>query len=70
MHANGVYLLKAMRCGYCRSGKHYWLNAADRERCCNPEYQRVQSLSRDDLEADGAERIVGRQIWRGWKRIS
>jgi hypothetical protein len=58
-----------MKTTLCQSGKHAWTNEGDRCRCCNPSYVRVQSTSRRDLEALGAENIVFRQMWRGWKRL-
>ena len=56
--------------GRCQSGKHIWSDEEDRKRCCDPNYVRVQGLWRSDLEDMGAEHIVFRQIWRGWKRLN
>jgi hypothetical protein len=53
---------------HCLSGRHTWLDPEDRNRCCNG-YVRVQSTSRLDLEAIGAEHIVLQQLFRGWKSI-
>lgn len=52
----------------CRSGLHHWLNDEDRKRCCHPDYERVQGTSRTELEEVGAENIVLRGMWRGWRR--
>jgi hypothetical protein len=53
----------------CSSGHHTWLDPEDRQRCCNPLWVRVQSVARADLESIGAEHIVYRQMWRGWKKV-
>lgn len=55
---------------YCCSGLHLWDDPEDRKRCCNPNYVRVQALSRRELEEEGAEHIVFRQLFRGWRKIS
>jgi hypothetical protein len=52
---------------FCTSGRHVWLDPEDRRRCCNG-YRRVQHVAREYLEAIGAENIVLRQLWRGWKK--
>lgn len=54
--------------GYCQSGKHYWglHDEGDRKCCCNPEYVRVQDMTRRGLESIGAIHVVYRQIYRGW----
>lgn len=49
----------------CASGRHIWLDAEDRRRCCNG-YRRVQDTTRQGLEAIGAEYVTYRQLFRGW----
>lgn len=53
----------------CWNTRHYWEDHEDAKRCCNPDYVRVQALRREDLEAIGAEHIVFRQMWRGWRKV-
>ena len=52
----------------CKSGKHVWLDAGNRCRCCNG-YVRVGSVCRQELEQAKAENIHRLELfgeWKGW----
>lgn len=51
----------------CRSGRHAWLDAADRGYCCNG-YRRLYSPTREGLA--GCLRVRPSLLgYRGWERI-
>ena len=37
---------------WCQSGKHFWTDKADAEKCCDPAWQRILLVGADTAESD------------------
>lgn len=59
----------------CQSGRHTWLNAADADKCCHPEWRRVLCIEGPgrplppDATSIVTDDSLGARYGRRWLRV-